>query len=593
MARGFLMTKVQKSLLLYFNLLIYCFGLQFAVASELDATRQSLPWWKTAVFYEIYIKSFKDTTGDGVGDINGITEKLDYLQNLGVDAILLTPHYDSPGKDSGYDVSDYRRVMKEYGNNHDFDVLVSELKKRNMRIMIDVVVNHTSEEHPWFIESMKSKDNPYRDFYIWRDGVNGGPPTDNNSSFGGSSWEESKQTSQYYYHTFASSQPDLNWDNPRVRDAVYEDILFWLDKGVSGLRFDAVADFVKPYDTKAQFEKFKSDTVEKVVDPKVHSYIKDMHENLFAGRDLATIAEVWRTPPEEIQLFTNPSNKEFNLAFIFDAIFIGRRSVWEAKEWSIPEFKRAISNVDRITGSNGWGAFFLSNHDNARVVSHFGNDSAEWRDSSSKALALLSLTQRGTPFIYQGDEIGMTNYPFKDINDFDDIQLKGYWRDLVETGTIDREYFLNNARQTNRDNGRTPFQWDSSTSGGFTTGTPWISVNPNYISINAGSQVNEPKSVFNFYRKLIKLRKSNPALVVGEYRDLDPSHDQVFAYTRTLGTESFLIVINMTDYQVKYSLPNKLNRGKLILQNLPDQSSNSSLEFIDLKPWQASIYKLD
>lgn len=592
MCRTYITTCFKKIAILYIALLGSSLMCPWAAALEGSAEHANIPWWKTAVFYEIYIKSFNDTSGDGIGDINGITEKLDYLKNLGIDAILITPHYASPGKDSGYDVSDYRRVMKEYGNNQDFDHLLAELKKRDMRIMIDVVVNHSSDQHPWFIESAKSKTNAFRDFYIWRDGVDGGPPTDTKSSFGGSSWQKSETTGQYYYHAFAPSQPDLNWDNRRVREAVYEDIRFWLDKGVSGLRFDAIADFVKPYDTQAQLNLYKSDTVEKVVDPKIHTFTKEMHKEVFAGRDIATTAEVWRTPPDEIQLFTDPKNKEFNLAFIFDAIFVGRKSVWEAKDWTVREFKHAITNVDRITGSAGWGGFFLSNHDNARVVSHFGNDSMAWRDTSAKALATLSLTQRATPFIYQGDEIGMTNYPFKGISDFDDIQLKGYWRDLVDTGTVTSDYFLKNARQTNRDNGRTPFQWDASANAGFTTGIPWMKVNPNYSTVNAMDQVKDPSSVYNFYRQLIKLRKSSPAFVIGEYHDVDPDHEQVYAYTRSLGAERYLIVINMKETAVEYALPSMLKAGDLILQNTPIEHSDPSRTVIDLKPWQASIYKL-
>lgn len=564
--------------------------LSFSAFSSEKKNTVASPWWKNAIFYEIYIRSFNDSDGDGVGDLNGIINKLDYLKSLGVDAILLTPHYASPNIDSGYDVSDYRKVMKEYGNLSDFDRLLAEMKKRNMRLMIDMVVNHTSDQHPWFIESSSSKKNYYRDFYIWREGNADNPPTIDKSSFGGSMWEKSPKTGQYYFHTFSKHQPDINWDNDKVKKAIYSDIQFWLDKGVSGLRFDAIADFVKPYDTIEQFRKYKSETVEKVVDPKVHDYVRELNEKVFSGRDIATSAEVWRTPPEEVNLFTDPKRKELNFAFIFDAIFVGRKSVWEAKPWSLTDLKSAIDHVDMITGDNGWGAFFLTNHDNARQLSHFGNDTPEWRNVSAKALATLTLTQRATPFIYQGDEIGMTNSSFPDISSFDDVQLKGYWKDLVDTKKVDAEYFMKNARMTNRDNSRTPFQWSPDKNAGFTTGTPWFKINDNYREINASSQIDDPNSIFNYYKSLIEIRKSSPALVTGKYRDLDPGNVNVYAYIRSLKDEQYLILINMSENDILFQVPENIKLKKIVIQNL-DNPIFSERE-VSLKPWQASIYKI-
>lgn len=560
-------------------------------ASSVEIENTALtPWWKSAIFYEIYIRSFNDSDGDGIGDLNGIINKLDYLKNLGVDAILLTPHYASPNIDNGYDVSDYRNVMKEYGNLSDFDRLIAEMKKRNMRLMIDIVVNHTSDQHPWFIASSSSKKNYYRDFYIWREGNADNPPTMDRSSFGGSMWEQSQKTGQYYFHTFSKHQPDINWDNEKVRKSIYSDINFWLDKGVSGLRFDAIADFVKPYDTVEQLRKYKNEKIEKVVDPKIHNYVRELNQKIFSGRDIATAAEVWRTPPEEVSLFTDPKRKELNFTFIFDAIFVGRKSVWEAKPWSLKDLKSAIDHVDKITGENGWGAFFLTNHDNARQISHFGNDTPEWRNFSAKALATLNLTQRATPFIYQGDEIGMTNSSFAEISSFDDVQLKGYWRDLVDTKKVDAEYFMKNARMTNRDNSRTPFQWSSDKNAGFTTGIPWLKVNDNYKDINASSQINDPDSVFNYYKSLIDIRKSSPALITGKYLDLDPENVNIYAYTRSLTDEKYLILINMSENNIRYKIPDGIKIKKTIIQNLdnPDFSESE----VNLKPWQASIYKI-
>lgn len=550
----------------------------------------SQPWWKEAVFYEVYIRSFNDSDGDGIGDLNGITSKLNYLKDLGINAILLTPHYASPNVDSGYDVSDYRKVMKEYGNLSDFDKLVSEMKIRNMRLMIDIVVNHTSDQHPWFIESSKSESNPYRDFYLWREGKGGQPPTDDKSSFGGSMWELSPKTGQYYFHTFSKHQPDLNWKNKKVKEAVYADINFWLDKGVAGLRFDAIADFVKIYDNRGQLQKYKSGSVEKVVDPQVHTYVSELNKHIFSGRDIATSAEVWRTPPEEVSLFTDPNRQELNFAFIFDAIFVGRKSVWEAKPWALTELKSAINHVDQITGENGWGAFFLTNHDNARQVSHFGNDTSQWRTISAKALATLNLTQRSTPFIYQGDEIGMTNSKFPDISSFDDVQLKGYWKDLVETKKVDANYFMMNARMTNRDNSRTPFQWSSGKYAGFSNGSPWLKVNDNYKEINASSQIKDPNSVYNYYKSLIALRKDTPALIFGKYRDLDPYNVKIYAYTRSLANEKYLVIINMSESNVSYEIPDAIKIKQLVIQNL--ENSKFSDSHVSLQPWQASIFKI-
>lgn len=561
----------------------------WCLPSEVKKT-VSQPWWKEAVFYEVYIRSFNDSDGDGIGDLNGITSKLDYLKDLGVNAILLTPHYASPNVDSGYDVSDYRKVMKEYGNLSDFDKLVSEMKIRNMRLMIDIVVNHTSDQHPWFIESSKSASNPYRDFYLWREGKGGQPPTDDKSSFGGSMWELSPKTGQYYFHTFSKHQPDLNWKNKKVKEAVYADINFWLDKGVAGLRFDAIADFVKIYDNREQLQKYKSEAVEKVVAPQVHTYVSELNKYIFSRRDIATAAEVWRTPPEEVSLFTDPNRQELNFAFIFDAIFVGRKSVWEAKPWALTELKSAINHVDQITGENGWGAFFLTNHDNARQVSHFGNDTPQWRTISAKALATLNLTQRSTPFIYQGDEIGMTNSKFPNISSFDDVQLKGYWKDLVETKKVDANYFMKNARMTNRDNSRTPFQWSSEKNAGFSNGSPWFKVNDNYKEINASSQIKDPNSVYNYYKSLIAFRKDTPALIFGEYRDLDPCNVKIYAYTRSLANEKYLVIINMSESNVNYEIPDFIKIKQLVIQNLENPEFSDS--HVNLQPWQASIYKI-
>lgn len=553
-------------------------------------------WWKEAVFYQVYPRSFKDSNGDGIGDINGIIEKLDYLKSLGVNAIWINPHYDSPNVDNGYDIRDYRKIMKEYGTMADFDRLIAEMKKRHMRLMIDVVINHTSDQNAWFVQSKSSKDSPYRNYYFWRDGKDGQPPNNHLSFFGGSAWQIDSTTNQYYLHYFAKQQPDLNWDNPKVRQEIYAMLRFWLNKGVSGLRFDTIA-------TISKNPKFPNLTPEQLQDyaqaytegPNLHRYIHEMNREVLSHYDIATAGELVGIPLNQVPLFVDRRRQELTMAFTFDLIRIDRstKERWRHQDWTLSQFRQVLDKLDQIAGVYGWNALFLANHDNPRAVSHFGDDRPEWRVPSAKALGTLLLTQRATPFIFQGQELGMTNYPFKKLSDFDDIEVKGQWQDYVETGKVSAEEFLKNAGLTSRDNSRTPFQWDDSPNAGFTTGKPWLKVNPNYTEINAANEVNDPNSVYSYYRELIKIRHGIPALVYGRYQDLDPNNNEVYAYTRILGSEKYLIVINFKEVPIHYALPKELSINDVVIESNAKDLVNKNATALDLQPWQSGIYKLN
>jgi len=553
-------------------------------------------WWKESVFYQIYPRSFKDTNGDGIGDINGIIEKLDYLKSLGIDAIWINPHYDSPNKDNGYDIRDYKKIMTEYGTMNDFDSLVNESKKRNMKLMIDVVINHTSDQNEWFIKSKSSKDNPYRDYYFWRDPKEGAEPNNYPSFFGGSAWQKDESTNQYYLHYFAKQQPDLNWDNPKVRQEIYTMLRFWLDKGVSGLRFDTVATYSKntnfPDLTQQELKNFAEEYTK---GPNLHRYINEMNKEVLSQYDIATAGEIFGAPLDKLIKFIDRRRNELNMAFTFDLIRLDRDTDerWRRKDWTLSQFRQVIDRVDHTAGEYGWNAFFLDNHDNPRAVSHFGDDRPQWREKSAKALATLTLTQRATPFIFQGSELGMTNYPFKTIGDFNDIEVKGFWDDYVKKGKVQANEFLYNVRLTSRDNSRTPFQWDDSKNAGFTIGKPWFNINSNYKEINAKSQIEDPNSVLNYYRKLIKIRHQFPVLTYGQYNDLDQENESVYAYTRTLGSERFLIVINFKEQTIEYDLPGILSIEKVIIESNNKNTVQKNDTKINLQPWQSGIYKLN
>lgn len=556
--------------------------------SETD-TPQKARWWKEAVVYQVYTRSFSDSNGDGIGDLPGLIDRLDYLKSLGVQVIWLAPHYDTPNIDNGYDIRDYRAIDPLQGTMADFDRLVAGLHERGMKLIVDLVINHTSDQHEWFRQSRSGPDNPYRDFYIWRDGRDDGPPNNYLSIFGGGAWEKDEASGQYYLHYFAKEQPDLNWENPRVRQEVYDMMRFWLDKGVSGFRMDSICFISKLPDlrdlTLAEMESLEHVYV---TGPKIHDYLQDMYHEVLAGRDLLTVGEAFGVSFENTPAFVSEARNELTMVFHFEIVRLGRHD-WQVQDWTVKDLKAVLRGEDTSSGPDGWLTSFLENHDNPRSVSWFGDPSPKGHAPSAKALATLLIMRRGTPYIYQGEEIGMTNIYFDGIEDFQDINAKGIWNNTVGIGKMSAEEVLHSLRKISRDNARTPMQWDGSNNAGFTTGLPWFRVNPNHVDINVERQDADPNSILNYYRTLIQLRASQKALIYGEFEDVDPDHPAVIAFTRILGDEQFLVLINMCGETEHYILPHGLKIAEVLLDNM-----SASVENVlpDLKPWQAGVYRL-
>jgi oligo-1,6-glucosidase len=562
-----------------------------ATAAEKSLNGYEPKWWKEAVVYQVYPRSFKDSNGDGIGDLKGITSKLDYIKALGVDVIWLSPHYDSPNADNGYDIRDYRKVMKEFGTMGDFDELLKSAKERGMRVILDLVVNHSSDEHKWFVESRKSKNNPYRDYYIWRPAKDGQAPNNWTSFFSGSAWKLDPATNEYYLHLFAEKQPDLNWDNPKVRHEVYDLMKFWLDKGVDGFRMDVIPFISKqpglPDIPKEHLEKPQYFYTQ---GPHLHEYLQEMNKQVLAKYDVMTVGEAFGVTLEQTPNLVDERRHELNMIFNFDAVRLPHPGLpWEG--WTLPKLKAIYAEQDAKLDAHNWNTIFLSNHDNPRIVSTFGDDAPEWRIPSAKLLATMLLTLKGTPFIYQGDELGMTNYPFKRLEDFDDIEVKNAWKAHVETGQIKAEYFLEQARRVARDNSRTPMQWDDSTNGGFGSGSkPWLATNPNYKEINAQQEEGDPNSIYHYFQKMLAFRKTTKAFAYGRYDDLDPENAKVYAYARTLDKEKYLVVLNFSRDPVSYALPGGLHAGKLVMSNLSNPEVDAKT--LTLKGWEARIYRM-
>ena len=508
------------------------------------------PWWKDAVVYQIYPRSFLDTNGDGVGDLPGITAKLDYLKALGVDVVWLSPHFDSPNADNGYDIRDYRKVMAQFGTMADFDAMLAGMTARGMRLIIDLVVNHSSDEHAWFVESRKGRDNPYRDYYIWRDPApDGGPPNNYGAFFGGPAWTFDEGSGQYYLHYFAAKQPDLNWENPKVRDEVYDLMRFWLDKGVSGFRMDVIPFISKqPGLPDLTPEQRRAPQFVYAAGPKLHYHLREMRREVLDRYDALTVGEAFGVTPDGARDLMDSRRGELNLVINFDIVRMDIDG-WRKTTWTLPRLKALYTQLDEAAGPFGWNTQFLSNHDNPRSVSHFGDDDPAWVERSAKVINTLILTQRGTPFLYQGEELGMTNYPFQTLDDFDDLEVSGRWRDVKHR--VSEEEYLANARAMGRDNSRTPMQWTSGPNGGFTTGWPWLAVNPNADTINAADQAARPDSVLAHTRALIAWRRGSVDLREGDYRDIDPDHEQVFAYRRG----GLLVILNFGRETVRYAVP--------------------------------------
>ncbi|MBK1811750.1 alpha-glucosidase [Clostridium sp. YIM B02505] len=553
-------------------------------------------WWKEGIAYQVYVRSFKDSNKDGIGDIHGIIEKLDYLKDLGVNILYLNPINKSPNYDNGYDISDFRDIMDEFGTINDFYNLVSELHKRDMKLILDMVINHTSHLHPWFQESRKSKDNPYRDYYIWHPGKNGKPVNNWGSFFGGSAWEYDETTDEYYLHIFSKEQPDLNWKNEKVREEIKDMIKFWVDKGVDGFRFDAINHLAKdltfpdgPINKGQVYGDFMS-FIQNL--PEGHEIIKDIRNSLFKDKNHVIIGETGNISFHNAYLYTGLDRNELDMTFHFDINGIGLgKDPWEKGSVDLAYFKKIISGWQMRDESEGWCPLFYSNHDSTRTVSRLGDDTAYWKESA-KMLALLQFTQKGTPFIYYGDEIGMTNaWEFK-LEDYRDIQVFNKYKDFVESGLVSEENYLLGLRNTSRDNSRTPMQWDKSSNSGFTVETPWINVNSNYKEINVKKQIEDASSILNFYKQLISLRKSNLALIYGDFNEIHREDKNVYSYMRTLEDSKFLIIANFFGEETDYLLPEDIEfeNCELLLSNY--DISDHNISSIRLNPYECRLYRL-
>ena len=544
-------------------------------------------WWKERVFYQIYPRSFLDTNGDGVGDLRGIIQKLDYLKELGIGAIWLCPVYDSPNDDNGYDIRDYENIMAEFGTMADFDELLDGLHARDIKLVMDLVVNHSSDEHAWFSESRKAKDNPYRDYYIWRDGKDGGTPNNWASFFAPSAWKLDEATGQYYLHLFSEKQPDLNWENPNLREEVYAMVNRWFDRGVDGFRMDVINCIAKdeglPDGSGAPNAAGYTLAVEHFANrPKFYEYLRALKQNCYAGRDCLCLAEAPFTSPEEGAKLLDEETGIFDMIFPFELMEIddGPRGKYDPVPWRLEQFKQFVSCWQAAT-EHGWSSLFWSNHDQARAVSRYGcTDSEELRVRSAKMLAVAMHLLRGTPFVYQGEELGMTNTPFPDESAVRDIEAFNTLNEARATGRYDAVW--RGILHKGRDHARTPMQWSAEKNAGFTTGEPWIMVNPNYPSINATTEANDADSVLRFYRALIALRNSSRTLQYGAYRALWTEHDQLFAYERVLEGETFTIMCNMSG---KTAVLPQVPAGECILTNVLPASG------LEMLPYEARVYR--
>ena len=552
-------------------------------------------WWKESVVYQIYPRSFYDSNGDGIGDLNGITEKLDYLKELGVDVIWLSPVYQSPNDDNGYDISDYRAIMKEFGTMEDYDRMLDEAHKRGIRIVMDLVVNHTSDEHKWFIESRKSKDNPYRDYYIWRPAKDGKEPNNWGSCFSGSAWEYDNTTDMYFLHLFSRKQPDLNWDNPKVRREVYDMMNWWLDKGVDGFRMDVISLISKDQtfpDGKPGINGYASFN-EPANGPHVHEYLQEMRREVLDGRETLTVGECSGVTLDEAKKYARSDGKELNMVFQFEHMDVDADGTnkWSDKKMDLRDLKKILTKWQKGLDTIAWNSLFWENHDQPRSVSRFGND-GEYRELSAKMLATCLHMMQGTPYIYQGEELGMTNVPFKDISDFRDLDSINAWHELVGQGVFTEEEMIKYLRYKSRDNARTPFQWDDTENAGFTTGWPWIMVNPNYKEINAKDQLEREDSVFRYYQELIRLRKENEIIVYGSYDLLLPEDKELYVYTRTLGNEKLLVICNFYGNTRTLELPDGWTEenSELLIGNYGDISCIKNT--VTVRPYEAFVLKI-
>lgn len=551
-------------------------------------------WWKESVVYQIYPRSFMDSNGDGIGDIKGITSKLDYLKELGIDVIWLSPVYQSPNDDNGYDISDYQAIMQEFGNMEDFDEMLAAAHERGIKIMMDLVVNHTSDEHRWFVESRKSKNNPYRDYYIWRDAKDGREPNNWGSCFGGSAWQYDETTDMYFLHLFSKKQPDLNWDNKVVRREVFDMMTWWLEKGVDGFRMDVISMISKvpglpdgPKDKDALYGDFGPSVIN---GPHVHDYLQEMRKEVLSKFDTITVGETSGVTVEEAVKYAADDESELNMVFQFEQNDLdgGEHGKWNLNKIYLPDLKAVLNRWQTYLEGKAWNSLYWSNHDQPRIVSRLGNDTEAYRELSAKMLATCLHMMKGTPYIYQGEELGMTNVPFASMDEFRDIESINAYREYTENGIIAPEDMMKYLNYKSRDNARTPMQWSDEENGGFTKGTPWIKINSNYTTINAKEQMEREDSVFHYYQKLISLRKKEPVIVYGTFALLMPEDEDIFMYTRTYEQEKLLVICNFSQKERELEIPEEWERGTILLGNYKDAAVGRKM---CLRDYEAIVIK--
>lgn len=537
--------------------------------------KTSKPWWKDAVVYQIYPRSFQDSNGDGIGDLQGIIQRLPYLEQLGIDAIWLSPVCRSPQDDNGYDISDYQDIDPMFGTLDDMDELIQKAKQHNIQIIIDLVLNHSSDEHRWFLEARKSKTNPYHDYYVWRDGTPDEKPNDMLAAFGGSAWEWVPELGQYYFHQFSVKQPDLNWENPKLRREIYDMILWWMNRGIGGFRLDVIDQIAKEPDKKITAN-----------GSRLHEFIQELSKETFQKGDLITVGEAWGANTENTKLYSNPDNSEFSMVFQFEHICLDQqegKEKWDLAPLDFVKLKQVFAKWQTSLYQCGWNSLFWNNHDLPRIVSRWGND-GEYREKSAKMLATLLHGMQGTPYIYQGEELGMTNVSY-DIEEYRDIETVNLYQERLDKG-YDKDPIMQSIHAKSRDNARTPMQWDDTAYAGFSTAKPWLKLNPNYVTINAKNECSNPDSIFHYYQKLICLRKQYPVFVDGKFELYLPDDPDIMAYTRTLDNETLLVIANFHDQTRSIELPFAMD-GELLISNYEQMT-----EPMTLRPYEARIYRI-
>jgi oligo-1,6-glucosidase len=566
-------------------------GISCTVQTQAQQVKKSnsREWWKEAVVYQIYPRSFKDSDGDGIGDLKGIISKLDYIKSLHIDVVWLNPIYSSPNDDNGYDISDYRNIMQDFGTMEDFNLMLAEMHKRQIRLVMDLVVNHSSDEHEFFKQSRSSRNNRYRNYYHWWNAERGKPnPRFSFFDMNNDAWMYDSLTNAYYLHYFSRKQPDLNWENPKVRKEVQDIMKFWLNKGIDGFRMDAFQ-FVAKDTTFPRFPEGYEKQVIKYygMGPNLHEYLKEMNREVLSKYDIMTVAEGAGSTFEDAHALVDPERNELNMVYHFEGMDIGN----DPKGYSLMDFKKVYTRWDSAFAKKGWLSIFLANHDVPRMVSKFGSDDPRFREASSKMLTTFIMSMRGTPYYYNGDELGMVNIQFDNIEDYRDIATTNRYNAIKKSGG-NLDEFMKQQKFISRDNSRTPMQWDKSRNAGFTTGTPWIKVNPDFKEINVAAQEKDPNSTLNYFRRIVKLRKQNPVLVHGQYKLLDESNGQVYAYTRTLDKKKVLVLLNFSKENAGFTVPAKTGKlGKIMINNLRDVKAQGG--FVQLQPYQAVIYYLE